>query len=128
MKAFTGATALTLVERGSLALDEPVSAYLPAFHHPGVTPRLLLTHLAGTRHTHDGERTPAFLRTHYDDVTDSLALFAEDPLVSEPGTAYHYSSYGYNLQCSSRCRARTTSLGSARHSRGPGSSPRTRSR
>jgi len=34
---------------------------------------------------------------HYDDVVDELAIFADDPLIHEPGTAYAYSTYGWNL-------------------------------
>jgi CubicO group peptidase (beta-lactamase class C family) len=34
---------------------------------------------------------------HYATQTEGLVRFAADPLLHEPGTAYHYSTYGYNL-------------------------------
>jgi CubicO group peptidase (beta-lactamase class C family) len=34
---------------------------------------------------------------HYADVIEPLAIFKNDPLLSEPGTQYSYSSYGFNL-------------------------------
>jgi CubicO group peptidase (beta-lactamase class C family) len=57
---------------------------------------LLAAHLAGIRHWKD-ERTPALYATHFDNVSEILPLFKDDPLVAKPGTAYNYSSYGYNL-------------------------------
>jgi len=35
--------------------------------------------------------------SHYTTVTDGLKIFADDPLLFEPGTKYSYSSYGFNL-------------------------------
>jgi CubicO group peptidase (beta-lactamase class C family) len=33
----------------------------------------------------------------YDTVDAALAIFKDEPLVNEPGTAYSYTTYGYNL-------------------------------
>lgn len=30
-------------------------------------------------------------------MTDSLSLFQDDPLLSEPGTTYHYTTHGWTL-------------------------------
>ena len=34
---------------------------------------------------------------HYTDVVTPLAMFKDDPLLHEPGTAYSYTTFGYNL-------------------------------
>lgn len=47
-KPCTAVLALRLVEQGALALDAPVSAYLPSFvDKPAITVRMLLTHTSG---------------------------------------------------------------------------------
>ena len=99
-KTFTGTTLAILADSGLIDLDAPIQRYVPSFHPPGgeaITLRLLAGHLGGVRHYRSGERTPAFLATHYDDVSDAVALVANDTLIDQPGVAYHYSSYGYNL-------------------------------
>jgi len=98
-KAFTGLALLKLHEAGRIDLDAPIQRYVPAFPvKPGgsITPRLLAAHLAGIRHW-GNERNAALYARHFDDVNDVLALFKDDTLVSAPGSAEHYSSYGYNL-------------------------------
>lgn len=98
-KAFTGMALLKLREDGRIGLDRPVQEYVPSFpqKHGMITPRLLAAHLGGIRHYQEEERTPNFLFTHYDHVTDALVLFGEDALAATPGTQFIYSSYGYNL-------------------------------
>lgn len=59
-----------------------------------ITTRQLLGHLAGIRH-YQGQEIDS--TRHYSSLTAGLAIFQNDPLLSEPGTAYHYSTYGYNL-------------------------------
>lgn len=98
-KAFTGLALLKLHETGRIDLDAPIQKYVPSFPaKPGkaITLRLLAAHLAGIRHW-QRERTPELYARHFDDVTEILPLFKDDTLVSPPGTAEHYSSYGYNL-------------------------------
>ena len=99
-KAFTGVALLKLREAGRLDLDAPIQQYVPAFPAKAsgtITPRLLAAHLAGIRHWGEDERTPALYAKHFDDVINILPLFKDDALVAPPGTAYNYSSYGYNL-------------------------------
>ena len=99
-KAFTGAALLKLHEDGGIDLDAPIQRYVPEWPRSErgvITPQLLAGHLAGIRHYHQGEKSPGFLATHYDDVADALRLFRDDPLAADPGAAYSYSSYGYNL-------------------------------
>lgn len=96
-KSLTAAGAVVLAERGQLDLDATVADMLPAWaNHPGgvATVRQLAGHLGGIRHYHDGE---GISHTYYEDVTDALALFADDSLVAVPGAQYSYSTHGYTL-------------------------------
>lgn len=96
-KLITAAAVARLVEQGRLDLDAPVQRYVPAFPDKGqpITPRLLAGHLAGIRHY----SLPDILRPprRYATLAEGLEIFQGDPLVSPPGAAYLYSSYGYNL-------------------------------
>ena len=95
-KTFTAVALVQLVEQGKVDLDAPVQKYVPSFPDKGakITPRLLAGHLAGIRHYKGDE---FLISRHYDSVLDSLKIFEYDPLVAPPGTAFHYSSYGFNL-------------------------------
>ena len=95
-KPVTAVAAMQLAERGKLDLDAPVQKYLPAFpvkQFP-ITTRQLLAHLSGVRHYRagEGERT-----VRYNTLTDALTIFKDDPLESEPGTRFLYTTYGYTL-------------------------------
>jgi serine beta-lactamase-like protein LACTB, mitochondrial len=95
-KPMTAAAALQLWQAGKLDLDAPVQRYCPAFPPKRwpVTTRQLLTHTAGLRDKTAEEETNYH---HYPDVVSSLAPFARDSLLSPPGTAWRYTSYGYNV-------------------------------
>lgn len=95
-KSLTSVALMQLVEQGKLDLDAPVQKYVPSFPDKGakITPRLLAGHLAGIRH-YKGEEF--LISKHYDSVLDGLNIFENDPLVASPGTAFHYSSYGFDL-------------------------------
>jgi len=95
-KPITAVAALQLVEQGKLDLDQPVQKYVPSFPQKQwpVTCRLLLGHLGGVRH-YKGYEVGSTRR--YQSLTDALAIFKDDPLLHEPGTKYHYTTYGYNL-------------------------------
>lgn len=93
-KMVTVAALMRLVEQGRMRLDDPIARYLPDFPHGEVTLRQLAGHLGGIRHYGPGE----FLNTrHYASATESLARFANDPLLFTPGEKYTYSTYGYNV-------------------------------
>ncbi len=95
-KSLTGAAVASLVEDGRLDLDAPVQQYVPSFPekaHP-VTTRQLGGHLGGIRHYRGNEN---FIRDPYATVLDGLSIFADDPLLHEPGTAFSYTSHGFNL-------------------------------
>lgn len=95
-KALTSVAVGRLLQDGRLDLDSPVQRYVPGFpakRYP-ITVRQVAGHLAGIRHYFPGEFEN---REHYPTITQGLAIFAADSLLFEPGTAFAYSSYGYNL-------------------------------
>jgi serine beta-lactamase-like protein LACTB, mitochondrial len=100
-KPITATAAMLLAERGQLDLDAPVQRYCPAF--PGkpwpVTTRELLAHLGGVRgfRTENGVSPELLSTAHYDRVSDTIALFANESLAFKPSTQYEYSNYGYDL-------------------------------
>jgi serine beta-lactamase-like protein LACTB, mitochondrial len=100
-KSITAVAILQLYERGKLDLDAPVQKYCPAFPQKDspITSRQLLAHLSGIRHYNDDGKgdVPADSARHFTTMEESLQLFASDPLLSKPGTQFHYSTYGYTL-------------------------------
>lgn len=102
-KTLTAAVALKLSERGILDLDADIRKYLPSFPKKEhvITARQLLSHQAGIRHYAFRLSPPTFSEfgatEQYDRVTDSLAVFADDPLLFKPDTDFAYSSYGFSL-------------------------------
>lgn len=95
-KPLTATAVAQLVQQGKLDLDAPVQRYVPSFPEKPwpVTTRELAGHLAGIRHYAGNE----FLSdTPYPSVTAGLAIFENDSLLSEPGTRFAYSSYGFNV-------------------------------
>ena len=96
-KTMTATAVLQLHERGDLDLDAPIQTYCSAFPQKPwpVTARQLLGHQAGVRHyVKPGESSGT---QHFFTVTDSLQLFANDPLLFEPGTKYSYTTYGFSV-------------------------------
>jgi CubicO group peptidase (beta-lactamase class C family) len=95
-KPLTAGALAQLVEQGKLDLDAPVQKYVPGFPDKGhkITTRLLAGHLAGIRHYKGDE---FLIARRYNSVTESLAIFKDDPLLHPPGTKFSYSSYGWNL-------------------------------
>lgn len=95
-KPFTAAALGILYESGKVDLDAPIQMYVSDFpkkKYP-ITLRQLAGHTAGIRHYQGDE----FLSSrHYPTVAEGLSIFALDTLQFEPGTAYSYSSYGWNL-------------------------------
>jgi serine beta-lactamase-like protein LACTB, mitochondrial len=95
-KPITATAVMQLVERGKIRLDDPIQEYVPSFPSKPwpVTVRQLLGHLGGVRHYQDKELDSTH---HYANVTEGLKIFADAPLLFEPGTRYSYSTYGFNL-------------------------------
>jgi serine beta-lactamase-like protein LACTB len=101
-KSLTAVAVMRLAERGVVALDADVRAYVPSFPAKpfAITARQLLSHQAGIRH-YRFAFTPTLSEfgsnVQYPTVRDSLAPFANDPLLFEPDTSFAYSTYGYTL-------------------------------
>ena len=95
-KTVTATAMGLLMERGQLDLDAPIQQYVPEFPEKRwpVTVRQVAGHIAGVRHYRGREN---WSTTRYPDVMSGLEIFADDPLMFEPGTDYSYSSYGWNL-------------------------------
>lgn len=95
-KTLTAAALVHYADAGLVELDAPIARYLPGFPHArGITLRRLAGHLAGIRHYETADE--AVNRRHFPSVRATLAIFANDPLVSSPGTRFAYSSYGYDV-------------------------------
>lgn len=96
-KLFTVTAAAKLAEEGELDLDAPVQAQLPWLdtRWPPITPRQLAAHTSGLPHYQaiDADRGSR----HYATGRDAVAIFAGRDLLTPPGTAYSYSSWGYTL-------------------------------
>ena len=95
-KSISAVAVMTLVEAGKVNLDAPVQTYCAPFPQRQwpITTRELLSHTSGIRHYNQGE--PENTR-HFKWMADGFALFAADPLLFQPGTAYSYSTYGYTV-------------------------------
>jgi CubicO group peptidase (beta-lactamase class C family) len=88
---------LQLSEAGKIDLDQSIRRYVPTFPAKPwtVTVRQLLGHLGGIRHYENSDEINS--TRHYPDMLTPLRIFQNDPLVAEPGSKFHYSSYGYVL-------------------------------
>jgi serine beta-lactamase-like protein LACTB len=100
-KSLTATAAMQLQERGQLDLDAPVQKYCPAFPQKSgtITTRLAMGHLAGIRHYKGGADDFEIGNTkHFDNpIQAGLDFFKNEPLLSEPGKQFHYSTQGYTL-------------------------------
>jgi CubicO group peptidase (beta-lactamase class C family) len=101
-KSLTATAAMQLFERGQLDLDAPVQKYCPSFPQKPwpITTRQVMGHLAGIRHYKSGSQDdPEVGNTrHFEkQIEAGLNFFKEDPLLSQPGTQFHYSTHGFTL-------------------------------
>jgi CubicO group peptidase (beta-lactamase class C family) len=101
-KPLTATAAMQLWERGQFDLDAPVQKYCPAFPQKPlpINTREVMGHLAGIRHYKTGSQDdPEVGNTkHFDNpIQAGLDFFKNDPLVSDPGKQFHYSTQGYTL-------------------------------
>jgi serine beta-lactamase-like protein LACTB, mitochondrial len=101
-KPITSTAAMQLWERGKLDLDSPVQRYCPPFPQKQwpITTRELLGHLGGIRHYNSESQTDLEIGNtrHFENgIEAGLRFFANDPLVAQPGSHFHYSTQGYTL-------------------------------
>jgi CubicO group peptidase (beta-lactamase class C family) len=99
-KPLTAYATLRLVQAGKLALDDPITRYLPEAKPAwdGITVRDLLTHTSGIRdYPGDDANHPRLDVDRKAEFTpDSIVrLFARAPLNFAPGSEYAYSNSGY---------------------------------
>ena len=96
-KLVTATAAARLAERGQLDLDAPVQPMLPWLTAPWapLTSRQLAAHTSGLPHYQEVDAGRG--ATRYASVQDAVKVFADRPLLTPPGTAYGYSSWGYTL-------------------------------
>ena len=95
-KSLTATAAMRLAEEHKLDLDAIVQKYCPAFPMKQwpIIVREVLTHQSGIRHYKNDDES--INTRHYTSINEALTQdFARDPLLSEPGTKFIYSSYGY---------------------------------
>jgi serine beta-lactamase-like protein LACTB, mitochondrial len=93
-KAVTAAALARLVDEGRLDLDVPIRRYVPAVASASMTVRHVAGHLSGIRNYRGAEFVN---RSRFDDVDAAVKIFVADPLLSEPGERFGYSSYNYTL-------------------------------
>ncbi|ESN99960.1 hypothetical protein HELRODRAFT_113373 [Helobdella robusta] len=123
-KPLTMAVVAKLVEGGSLDLDEDIRTYVkdwPIKSFQGkeskITTRMLLSMLGGIRHydkscgvkkvveteqvnqaaAGDSIFTEFYLAKNFSSVIESLDVFKDDQLCSEPGSTYLYSTHSFTL-------------------------------
>jgi CubicO group peptidase (beta-lactamase class C family) len=98
-KTFTAALVLGLSGEGRLRLDDPIRVWLPELPYPAITWRHLLSHSSGVP-VLDYDYFDKWLPANEVRTTESLlgVLAAQRPaLAFAPGTAFEYSSLGYDL-------------------------------
>ncbi|HJQ36598.1 MAG TPA: serine hydrolase domain-containing protein [Thermoanaerobaculia bacterium] len=90
-KTFTSAAILMLIERGKLALDDPLAKYAPEFPNADkITIRQLLLHRSGVPN-------PKLAPCSGATLGDVVADLAKQPLWFEPGKGSRYSNGGYAM-------------------------------
>lgn len=95
-KQFTAAAVLLLASQSQLSLDDPVNRWIGGCPQDwqAITLHHLLTHTSGLGHWGD---FPALDLYRPIEPGQELSIFQQQPLRSEPGSSYHYSSPGYVL-------------------------------
>jgi serine beta-lactamase-like protein LACTB len=101
-KPITATAAMLLWQQGQLDLDAPIQKYCSAIPQKDtpITTRELLGHLAGIRHYEtDSQDDIEFGNTKHflNPIQGGIDFFKNDPLLSKPGTEFHYSTNGYTL-------------------------------
>lgn len=97
-KQFTSTAILMLADEGKLALNDPITKFLPDYptHGRTITIEHLLTHTSGIP---SYTSKPSYMQDMARDMTVSQLIdsFKDDPLDFEPGTRYSYDNSGYVL-------------------------------
>ncbi|WP_149274340.1 serine hydrolase domain-containing protein [Pareuzebyella sediminis] len=95
-KMITAVATLQLYEKGKIDLKTSIGKYLPDYPNKlvrdSVTAHQLLTHTSGHNNNLDFWKNN---NLDYQNVSDFAKLFANDTLLSKPGTKYDYSASGF---------------------------------
>jgi CubicO group peptidase (beta-lactamase class C family) len=97
-KMFTGVAVLQLAENGKLSLQDKIIQHVPDYPNREIAEKVtihqLLTHSSGMGHywTDEFNKTS---KDRFKKVEDYIPLFADQPLLFEPGTQYSYSNAGF---------------------------------
>lgn len=97
-KPMTAVAILQLVERGELDINATIDTYLPQLtkkYYANIKLYQLLNHTSGIRHYHN--EMEVVTMKQYDNLSDALNKFIDDPLVTEPGHKFLYTTYGYTV-------------------------------
>ena len=106
-KTFTAALLLALQSEGRLKLDDPVQRYLPELPYGDITLRHLLSHSSGLP-VADYDYFDPFLPKSEVRTTERLVAVLNEQrpaLRFAPGTAFEYSSFGYDVAALAAGRA-----------------------
>jgi CubicO group peptidase (beta-lactamase class C family) len=97
-KMFTSIAVAQLVEKGKVALDDPIVTHLPEYPNSDaaqkVTVRHLLSHTSGLADYFNDKFMKAS-RDRFRKIEDYFPLFAEEKLQFEPGERFRYSNAGF---------------------------------
>lgn len=104
-KAVTGSLFARMVDDGLIDIDAPIATYVDDLPNPDwarITPRQLASHTAGIvgyEENRDVGGMFGTMRLHntHEDVVEGLEYFDDADLLSEPGSAFHYSSFDIGL-------------------------------
>ncbi|WP_236613951.1 serine hydrolase domain-containing protein [Nafulsella turpanensis] len=98
-KQFTAAAIMRLVEQDKIALDDPITKYLPDYpvqgHH--VTIRHLLNHTSGIKSYTELDEEVELKRRPGLSYEEMIGLFASQPFDFKPGEQFRYNNSGYYL-------------------------------
>ena len=98
-KMFTAVAVAQLEAQGKLSFDDLIGEHLPDYPNADaaakVTIHHLLTHTSGIGDYFDKPEYLKGAKERLRSPSHFLPLFAEDPLLFEPGTRFHYSNAGF---------------------------------
>lgn len=110
-KTLTAAVLLHLAAEGTVDLDAQAQRLLPELPYPDITLRHLLSHSSGIPVSDYDYFDPYIPKGEVRTTEMLLRVLAsrKPPLASAPGTAFEYSSFGYDLAALAAARAAGTS-------------------
>lgn len=97
-KSLSAVAAMRMNEKGLIDINQPVNHYLKNFGagNASYTLKHLLSHQAGIRH-YNNTFSDNFNTQEYSSTREAAAIVEHDPPLFAPGSAFHYSTYGYTL-------------------------------